>query len=86
LYWEHRGNRALLKDHRKLVSRAVASDAGKWELYDLTDDRTELRDQAAAHPEEVKVLEQLYEDWARRCGVMPWDTVNDRPIATDTSS
>jgi len=83
LYWEHRGNRAVLKDHWKLVSRAVATGAGKWELYDLTDDRTEIRDQAAGKPEDVKVLEQMYEDWARRCGVMPWDTVNDRPIGTD---
>ncbi len=81
LCWEHRGNRAVLKNHWKLVSRASTGGAGKWELYDLRDDRTEMRDQAAAHPEEVAALERLYESWARRCGVMAWDTANNRPLA-----
>ena len=86
LCWEHRGNRAVLKDHRKLVSRAGTRGPEKWELYDLRADRTELRDQAGARPLEVARLEQLYKRWARRCGVMPWDTVNDRPVQSCESS
>jgi arylsulfatase len=83
LFWEHRGNRAVLKDQRKLVSLAGKTGPAPWELYGLRDDRTEMRDQAAGHPDEVAELERLYEQWADRCGVMPWDSVNDRPLGTD---
>jgi arylsulfatase A-like enzyme len=69
LFWEHEGNRAMRLGKWKLVSRYP--DA--WELYDTDADRTEMENLAAKNPEEVKKLSALYDDWAKRCGVVPPD-------------
>jgi len=69
LFWEHEGNRAARQGRWKLVSR----HPGGWELYDLEADRTEMHSLAEQHPERVRELSQQYEQWARRCGVVPWD-------------
>jgi len=45
-----------------------------WELYDMTTDRTECVDVAAAHPEVVADLRAAWQDWADRVGVLPWET------------
>jgi arylsulfatase A-like enzyme len=71
LYWEHEGNRAVRAGKWKLVSR----HRGEWELYDLEADRTELHDLAGDKPEKVKELQGLYDAWARRCGVVPWESL-----------
>jgi len=69
IFWEHEGNRAVRLGQWKLVSRYP--DA--WELYDMNADRTELNDLAGAQPEKVRVLAGLYDDWAKRCHVVPPD-------------
>ncbi len=69
IYWEHEGNRAIRQGQWKLVARYQ----GAWELYDLEADRTELNDLAAKYPEKVKDLAAKYVDWARRCGILPWE-------------
>lgn len=69
IFWEHEGNRAVRLQQWKLVARH-----GKdWELYDMVSDRTELNNVAATHPEKVKELSSLYDTWAKRCNVMPFD-------------
>jgi arylsulfatase A-like enzyme len=68
IFWEHEGNRAVRQGQWKLVSR----HPDNWELYDLDADRTELRNLAAAQPERVHSMITQYEDWAARCGVLPW--------------
>jgi arylsulfatase len=68
IYFEHEGNRAVREGKYKLVSR----HPGKWELYDLEADRTELNDLSQKFPQKVAQLEQMYEKWASRCGVQPW--------------
>ncbi len=55
-WWLHNGNRAIRMGDWKLVS----TKAGSWELYDLRTDRSECHDLAAANPEKVKELEQLW--------------------------
>jgi arylsulfatase len=67
LFWEHEGNQAMRLGKWKLVSRYP----GDWELYDTETDRTELTNQAGAHPEEAKKMAALYQEWAKRCGVIP---------------
>jgi arylsulfatase len=69
LFWEHEGNRAI----RIGKWKAVAVDpAGRWELYDLDADRTEMRDLAAQHPERLKQMVEQWEQWARRTNTIPW--------------
>jgi arylsulfatase A-like enzyme len=68
LFFEHEGHRAVRQGKWKLVARHL----DPWELYDMDADRTELRDLAAAQPEKVTELTELYEKWAARAGVKPW--------------
>ena len=69
LYWEHEGNRAVRIGKWKLVA---AYPAGKWELYDMERDRTELHDLAAAKPDLFKALVAQWELWAHRTHAIPW--------------
>ncbi|MDB5324662.1 MAG: atsA 14 [Phycisphaerales bacterium] len=67
LYWEHENNKAVRVGDLKLVALAN----GPWELYDLSKDRSELHDLAAAMPEKAKTLKAMWEAWAQRCHVYP---------------
>lgn len=68
VFWEHEGNRAVRRGSWKLV----AGFGRDWELYDMVHDRTEAVDLAARHPDSVRELRAHYEQWASRCGVVPW--------------
>jgi arylsulfatase len=46
--------------------------AGKWELYDLEKDRTEMHDLAAQEPKRVKEMIGKWEAYAKRANVLPW--------------
>ncbi len=59
LWWEHEGNRAIRKGDWKLV----AAKDQPWELFDLTNDRSEAINLAEKRPELVKDLSQ---QWERR--------------------
>jgi arylsulfatase len=69
IYWEHEGNRAVRVGPWKLVAKG---SKGKWELYDMQSDRTEMRDLATSQPERVTQMVSLWEAWARRARVLPW--------------
>ncbi|MGZ4429688.1 MAG: arylsulfatase [Nocardioidaceae bacterium] len=71
LFWEHEGNAAVRSGDWKLVRK----HGGAWELYDVAADRAEQQDRAGAHPDLVGDLAARYEAWARRCGVIPRETV-----------
>jgi arylsulfatase len=68
-FWEHEGNRAVRKGPWKLV----AVNQEEWELYNLEEDRTEMRNRAAHEPDRVRDLVARYDEWARRSGVLPWN-------------
>ena len=68
LFWEHMGNRAVRQGHWKLVAHHKRS----WELYDLGSDPTELHDLSASRPDRVQALASQWDQWAERCGVLPW--------------
>lgn len=69
LYWEHEGNAAVRVGDLKLVRKGRN---GKWELYDLKVDRSELNDLASSKPEEVKRLAAKWDAWATRAHVIPY--------------
>lgn len=67
--WEHEGNRALRQGKWKLVAKGPK---GRWELYDMERDRTEVHDLAKKNPAQVEELAAQWESWARRTHVIPW--------------
>ena len=69
VFWEHEGNRAVREQQWKLVARAGQS----WELYDTSSDRTEHNNLAHALPDKVKEMSALYDAWATRCNVLPFN-------------
>ena len=71
IFFEHEGNRAVRLADWKLVSKYP----GRWELYELNDDRTELNDLSEQSPERVAAMVDLYDDWAQRAGVVDWATL-----------
>jgi len=60
----------------------------KWELYDLTHDWTQNEDIAAAHPDKLKEMQQLFVTEAKKYQVFPLDNslatrmVTERPSVT----
>lgn len=73
LWWEHCGNAAYRQGKWKIV-REHGFD---WELYDMNADRSELRDQAAAHCDLVRDLAREWSEIAHRVGVIPFSTTLD---------
>lgn len=75
LYFEHEGNRAVRQGDWKLVSEFPSN---QWELYNLKADRAELQDLSAKQPQRVKSMAALYESWAHRAGVIPFDELTKK--------
>ena len=69
IFWEHEGNRAVRRGDWKLVGRYPHD----WELYNLKTDRTEQHNLAAEHPKKIKQMTALYDNWAARSSVVPWE-------------
>lgn len=74
IFWEHEGNRAVRWGDWKLVSRYTNS----WELYNMVADRTELNNLAPQNPEKVKKMIAMYDDWAKKSDVVPWEIVEKK--------
>jgi arylsulfatase A-like enzyme len=72
IYWEHEGHRAVRAGDWKLV----AEHGGPWELYDLARDRSEQDDLSDQQPEVVERLADLWQAWATRANVAPWEEIN----------
>jgi arylsulfatase A-like enzyme len=66
LFWEHVGNKAARHGKWKLVGRGDPEKLTNWELYDLSDDRTELKNLVKLYPDRVKQMAQAWRDWAKR--------------------
>lgn len=74
LWWLHEENKAIRVGNWKLV--AAKGDA--WALYDLSQDRGELKNVAAEHPDKVK---QLQTEWQRRFDEYAVTALKDAPAA-----
>lgn len=67
LYFQFADNRAI----RKGDFKAVSARGGKWELYNIAEDRSELNDLAAANPELAGELQRLWHDVAENIDTAP---------------
>ena len=65
---EHEGNRGIRIGDWKLV----AEWDKPWELYNISDDRTEQNDLIDGEKDRAKSLEKAYFEWAERAEVLPW--------------
>jgi arylsulfatase A-like enzyme len=65
LFWQWRKGKAVRKGDWKLVSH------GKWELYNIAKDRSELNDLSTKFPEITKELIKLYEAWEKDVNIKP---------------
>lgn len=81
IYFEHEGNRGLLQGEWKLVSKAYPQadkfrrtdeiPIDQWALYNMIDDRTELKDLASEYPEIVRKLVEKWQHWAWETNTLP---------------
>ena len=60
---------------RKGDYKLVAIHNTPWELYDMSKDRSELKNLSSALPGKTKELRAAYEAWAKRVGARPWDEI-----------
>ncbi|MCA8998720.1 MAG: arylsulfatase [Planctomycetaceae bacterium] len=67
IYWEHEGNRAIRVRNWKLV----AKENQPWELYDISQDRSEMHDLSSQNPHKVQDLAEMWDRWAARANVLP---------------
>lgn len=58
IYFKHDGNRALVKGDWKIASSKIDKDV--WELFNITEDRTEMHNLAAENPEKLKELVRFW--------------------------
>lgn len=73
ILWEHEGNRALRIGDWKLVAQGKhGQDDVKWELYDLSVDRSELNDLSKSEPEKLQQMIAFWTKQAKRTGILPW--------------
>lgn len=66
LYWGLNGHGAMLLDSQKIVTNNLRHP---WELHNLDEDRSEMNDLAAQHPDQVEKMAAMWHQWAERVGV-----------------
>jgi arylsulfatase len=73
LFFEHEGNRAVRQGDWKLVSQYSEN---KWQLYNIKADRSELDDLSAKYPDRVVKMEELYNQWTTKAGVISFEKLS----------
>lgn len=75
IFWEHEGNKAVRLGKYKLVEKWDKDAKDNWELYDMEKDRTETDNLIESLPEKAEEMIALYDDWASKSNVLPWEEV-----------
>jgi len=70
LAWEVFGNRALRQGDWKLRWQYKPFGKGDWELFDIAIDPSEQNDLASQHPDRVRSLVALWDDYVKANGVI----------------
>jgi arylsulfatase len=68
LFNEHEGSKYVRYQNWKLV---VAGPDRNWRLFNMANDKSEMNNLAAQHPEKVKQLSGMWDEWALRHHVLP---------------
>lgn len=71
LYWQHETCSAVRQGDWKLVS-VDDRDPEAWELYDLSEDRSETDDRIGSEPALADELQGLWAEWAEDVNAMPF--------------
>jgi arylsulfatase A-like enzyme len=75
MFSEHENNAFMIDGPWKLVGKGVATPGGpdpeKWELYNLNDDRTEMKNLAQTEAQRLRTMAEAWLTWARADGVFP---------------
>ena len=76
LYWQHMDQAAIRQGDWKLVT---LNDRGKtdWELYDLSEDRSETENAARQEPDIAKKLQAKWRAWAEDVNAIPFPEDRD---------
>ena len=77
IFWEHEGNKAVRLGKYKLVSKWSRRNETQWELYNLETDRSEMHDLASIESEKVTEMAALYDNWADKNHVLPWNKIEE---------
>jgi arylsulfatase A-like enzyme len=75
IFWEHEGNRALRDGKWKLV----AKENEKWELHDMSRDRSEMQDLAEKCPNWAMDMATKWDTIAARAEVLPLGAWHGKP-------
>ncbi|MFX0098421.1 MAG: arylsulfatase [Candidatus Hodarchaeota archaeon] len=67
LWWEHQDSGGVREKNWKLVRFRT----GPWELYDMYDDRTELKDVSKDHEDKVSAMSSKWKEIADKVKVLP---------------
>jgi len=78
LFWEFRGHHAVRQGDWKLV----AESGQDWELYNMAEDRVEMKNLVTQDPERVSRMALLYEDWALRAEALSHEKSVERGVST----
>lgn len=65
LFWEHENGRAVRVGNWKMTSLRN----GGWQLFDLSKDYSETNNVAAEHPDKVREMKTLWNNWAKSVGL-----------------
>jgi len=71
LYWQHETNAAVREGNWKLVTENDRRP-DRWELYDLSTDRSETEDLRAEHPELAAAMQRKWRRWAEKVHALPY--------------
>jgi arylsulfatase len=78
LYWQHMNHAAVRDGDWKLVTLNDRDPSG-WELYDLSDDRSETENAIAQHPEVARELAAKWRAWAEDVNALPFPEQRGKP-------
>ncbi len=71
LYFQHLNHSAVRQGDWKLVTLNDRDDS-QWELYDMSQDRSETNNQIQARPDIAKQLKEKWRKWAKTSNVLPF--------------